>query len=538
MVRTRSRRPTRDDQSTRVSWAVGGAAVLLSCLIAAACAKEKEPQPLVDGQPPATDGSTGPGLQPGPGPGPGPDGGPSTPPEDPEAKSRIWKENQKPGTRAWRLSNPGTSDDIAGYAFEVSAPAGATIPIAVSVRGGADYTWSVYRAGYYQGLGGRLMASGGPLKGEEQAAPHFDPATTLIEARWHKSFDIETKEADGTPWPTGVYLVVLTRADGVQQYAIFVLRDDTRDAEVAVQLPTATWQAYNTWGGESLYESSRGLPGAKARRVSFDRPYIHLLGHGAGLYRYMEHPLIEWIESRGYDVEYITNHDTGTPDGRLGKHKIMVAVGHDEYHSAEAVDRFEAALDAGTSFAFLTGNTMYWAVRYEDSPTAGKNKTLVCFKELPEQDPLFAADPHRATGHFRKAPQNRPENRFLGVISNGDSVSTGVDWVVQNASHWLYAGTGLKDGDRIPGIVGFEWDSYLNTGEEPPGLVVLSNSPVDAQSGRSFHNAVVYEKGDAFLFAASTVWYNRGFKTDPRVGQIVDNALERAGAKRYGEASE
>ncbi|MFN7135577.1 MAG: N,N-dimethylformamidase beta subunit family domain-containing protein, partial [Myxococcales bacterium] len=351
-------------------------------------------------------------------------------------------------------------------------------------------------------------------------------------ARWHPSFEIDTRHPDGSPWLSGVYLVALTREDGVQHYAIFVLRDDSRDAEVAVQLPTATWQAYNSWGGESLYMSSRNLPGKKARRVSYDRPFIHLLGHGSGFYRYMDHPLVQWIESRGYDVEYITNTDTGAPDGRIGKHRIIVSVGHDEYHSPEAVDRFEAALNAGTSFAFLSGNTMYWAVRYEDGP-AGRNKTLVCFKELPDQDPLFATDRRRATGHFRKAPLERPELRFLGVQSNGDSISQPLDWIVQNASHWIYGGTGLKDGDRLPGIVGFEWDSFLNTGQEPAGLVVLSNTPVDAQSGRSYHNAVVYERGNAFLFAASTVWFNRGLAADARVARMMDNLLERAGSQRY-----
>ncbi len=506
-------------------------AVLMLGLAMLACTKSGKPAGP-DGQP-APGAGTGSPSQSG-GSGTGSSSAPAN--QAGLVENRIWKENQRPGTRAWKLDKPGTSDDIAGYAFEVSAPAGATIPIAVSAHGGADFTWGVYRTGYYQGLGGRLLASGGPLHGEEQAAPTFDPASTLVEARWHPSFEIATRDADGTPWPSGVYLVVLTRADGVQQYAIFVLRDDTRDAEVAVQLPTATWQAYNNWGGESLYESSRRQPSGKARRVSFDRPYSYLYGHGSGLYRYMDYPLIEWLESRGYDVEYLTSHDTGTPEGRLGNHRIMVSVGHDEYHSPEAVDRFEAALAGGTSFAFLTGNTMYWAVRYEDSPSAGRNKVLVCFKEVPDQDPLFATNPRRATGHFRKPPQSRPENRFLGVLSNGDSVSAAADWVVQNASHWLYAGTGLANGDHLPGIVGMEWDSYLNTGDEPSGLVVLSNSPVDGQSGRTFQNAVLYERGQTFLFAASTVWFNRGLRLDTRVARILDNALQHSGAKVYGTA--
>ena len=72
-----------------------------------------------------------------------------------------------------------------------------------------------------------------------------------------------------------------------------------------MQLPTATWHAYNAFGGESCYTSSHGLPGGQARKVSLLRPSSQ--GYGSGTFLYLEHEGVRWLEEQGYDVEYFTS---------------------------------------------------------------------------------------------------------------------------------------------------------------------------------------------------------------------------------------
>ena len=172
-----------------------------------------------------------------------------------------------------------------------------------------------------------------------------------------------------------------TKQDGWQSYAVFILRDDTRDAEVAVQLPTATWHAYNSFGGESCYVSQHGLSGGHARKVSLARPTNE--GYGSATFLYIEHEGVRWLEDEGYDVEYFSSTDIGGTINRLGNHRLYISLSHDEYTSMAGFDRLEAALTAETSLAFLTGNTIPWQVRYEDN-----DQTMVCYKDLFEEDPM------------------------------------------------------------------------------------------------------------------------------------------------------
>ena len=306
-----------------------------------------------------------------------------------------------------------------------------------------------------------------------QASPSFDPTTGLVRAGWPATFSFSTKNSDGSPWLTGVYVVLLTKSDGLQTYAIFILRDDTRNAEVALHLPTATWHAYNQFGGESLYASTHGLSGGHARKVSLDRPIT--LGFGSGKFLFEEHEGVIWLEDMGYDVEYFASSDVGGAVNRLGGHRIYVTLAHDEYGTMATLDRLQAALDGGTSLAFFTGNTLAWQIRYEDN-----DRTIVGYKELAAQDPVQG---RLTTTHFRDPLVNRPENGLIGVLSDGsDNVSnvTGQpgDWVVTNANHWVYAGTGLTNGGTIPGIIYYEWDGLVNNGVTPAGITVLASSVV------------------------------------------------------------
>ena len=79
-------------------------------------------------------------------------------------------------------------------------------------------------------------------------------------------------------WVQGAYLLLLVASNGSKSYVPLTIRDDSSHADLAIQLPTTTWQAYNRWGGYSLYVGPHGHSD-RSYVVSFDRPYLQT--HGA-----------------------------------------------------------------------------------------------------------------------------------------------------------------------------------------------------------------------------------------------------------------
>jgi hypothetical protein len=449
-----------------------------------------------------------------------PPGGSDGAADDPAVHQRIAEENALPGTSTWRIEHPAEAREIEGYASRISS-GGEPVDVKVSLARAGTFRWFVYRLGFYGGLGGRLVEEGGPADGGPQAEPSYDPSTGLSRADWPTSFTLEP-----AGWLTGAYLVRLQRDDGFESYVPLIVRDDARDAEVALQHSTGTWAAYNDWGGDSLYVSTHGLD--RARKVSSERPFSAALGFGSGLLVGQEAAFVAWVEERGFDVEYTTDLDAGGPAARVGDHRLYLAIGHDEYVSLDQRHQYEAALARGTSFAFLSGNTMPWQVRYEDG-----GRTMVCYKDHIDEDPLLGVDDARVATLFRDPPVNLPENAFLGVLSHGGAVSEGRDWIVRSPDHWVYGGAGVAEGDAIPGIVGFEWDGLYDNGMAPAELVVLASSVIDPEHPDEPHDATIYERGDAFLFAAGSMYVGAYAGDHPEVTRMLENLFAHAGAMAY-----
>jgi hypothetical protein len=193
-------------------------------------------------------------------------------------------------------------------------------------------------------------------------------------------------------------------------------------------------------------------------------------------------------------------------------------------------DRLQSAVSNGTSLAFLTGNTLYWQIRYENN-----DRVIVGYKDNAAEDPMQSTNPTLVTSTFRNPPVNRPENQLVGVMSDATFITQPADWVVTNANHWVYAGTGLSNGSVIPDIVFTEWDGIVNNGLTPAGITVLASSvvPNNVPPTPSRHESTIYERGRAFVFAAGTIFFGQNIRSQPAVGQMVANLLTRAGATAY-----
>src|SRR5262245_25209706 len=160
-------------------------------------------------------------------------------------------------------TGPGVSvPAVQAYAWPTSVDQGDSVNIYVSTTEPAIDMY-IYRRGsslvqmaYYPGLPGR-----------DQVIP---ASVWANGCGW-----IVTKRVPiPATWPSGVYYA-LCQAPGVGSwYAIFTVREDQpgSTASILFQSSITTWQAYNAWGGKSLYDYN-STDHARSHIVSFQRPY-------------------------------------------------------------------------------------------------------------------------------------------------------------------------------------------------------------------------------------------------------------------------
>ena len=474
----------------------------------------------------------------------------------------IQAENAKPGADDWQLtrvrldSRDGTrSPWIEGYCSKQSVAAGETIDIFVSTNPPVKFNIEIFRTGYYGGKGARLMKQIGPLEGIAQPTP--EPGErNLHECRWQAS----TQLAIPADWLSGVYLGRLTTLPESpdepywQSYVIFIVGDD-RPADILFQCSDNTWQAYNKWPTNfSLYTHPKGGQGPWAD-VSFDRPYGRQsqftgivndpLSVGSGEFLSFEQPLSYFLEQHGYDVAYCSNSDLLTPQRGL-KCKAFISVGHDEYWDIRQFHSVEKLRDGGVNLLFLSGNSVCWVTPFRAGFDGRPNRII--FRGGPYGgDQPYVEDRDKNNGPF---PERGPDEGLLMGARNTQPINGGGDWTVTKPEHWMFAGTGMKPRDRIPGLVGWE---YHGGPADLPGLEIVAagNAWVGGVT-RSAWAATIYPgPKDNFVFNAATIFWcqdlsmppghtlpwshwSRPHGPDARVQRITHNLLERADCRREG----
>ncbi|OJT18160.1 hemolysin [Archangium sp. Cb G35] len=456
------------------------------------------------------------------------DGGTDPVPLPPHDGQAIRKENARPGTNAWRITRrAANNNEIEGYALVSTVTQGERVPIAVSVTGGPHkFSWEVYRLGYYGGQGGREVVRGGPLQAVPQAPCPPQKPTGIIACNWTPTLELETNAS----WVRGVYVVKLVRDDGYQRYVPFFVRDVQPRSEVTVIIPTATWAAYNTWGGTSLYDDKFRVTGkGRAFQSSYDRPYHR--GYGSGHLLDDEQGLIMWLEAQGLDVAYVTNEELDRSGDSLTEAKVLVMSGHDEYWTRTIRDRADKAVAEGRSLINLGANQAYWQVRLEPSADGRSRRIVTCYKG-DAADPVGVRSPDR-TAKFRDLATPRPENALLGVMFSSRWHQFAFPTVITNANHWAFEGTGLRNGDTLWKANGYEQDQVVDNGQSPAGLEVLAESPaLSLQGAFGFGQMVVFRKGNAWVFSSGGIDFVHTLGTsdaaDPRAARLVANVLYRA----------
>jgi hypothetical protein len=468
----------------------------------------------------------------------------------------IAVENEEPGTSSWRLAGPSTllggeaRGAVDGYVARQAVAAGEVERIYVNAPGAQSVTLRVYRMGWYGGDGGRLVLETGAVPISRQPPCRHRRATGLTECRWHPTLSFPIPAA----LPSGVYIVKLEASDGAQSDSIFVVRARP-PAPLLVELPTATWEAYNTWGGDSLYPGGSRRVGVTGTRqgveVSFDRPYASQTG--AGQFFVREVAMVRFLERYGYPLSYTTIESIDAEPGQLAGAHAVLDVGHSEYWSERAERALAAARDRGTNLIFMSSDTMGWRARFERATAASSEARqaahrITSYKEHAFLDPLDRAP----SGLFPHGGANLVGSAYNGCITPrlggpGPPVYHYFAWTPAASlkPDWLFAGTGITAATSIPGIVGYELDQ--RTRATPRGAVVVGSGsgqcrPIGTSPTRgTIAESTLYTaRSGAFVFATGTLGWLYALSLvpqaspdvprapDPRVVAMTRNLLARA----------
>ena len=482
---------------------------------------------------------------------------------DPPVVSAVACENTKAGNPSseWDVAGAGDAG-IQGFATDISVDQGETVRFKVDTAA-SDYRLDIYRLGYYAGLGARKVATVQPSASLPQTQPACaqEAATGLVDCgNWGESASWAAP-ADAV---SGIYLAKLVREDGPSgaSHIVFVVRDDDGRSELLFQTSDTTWQAYNTYGGNSFYT---GSPAGRAYKVSYNRPVTTRGGYPEDSVFNAEYPMVRWLEANGYDVSYSTGVDSDRRGGELLEHKAFLSVGHDEYWSGVQRANVEAARSAGTNLAFFSGNEIFWKTRWENSidGLGTPYRTLVCYKETHAGAKI---DPTPAwTGTWRDprfsppADGGRPENALSGTIflvnggGGGSIVVPAADGKMRFWRNTSVATLGPAASATLPdGTLGYEYDEDRDNGARPPGLFRLSSATLTNQpilldygstygSGTATHHLTMYRAASgALVFGAGTIQWSWGLDSnhdrgsapaDPRMQQATVNLFADMGAQ-------
>jgi hypothetical protein len=470
----------------------------------------------------------------------------------------IVTENQLPGNPAsqWDISGIG-DPSIQGFATDISVDHGQTVSFKVNDTARAPYHIDIYRIGYYGGMGARMVTSipSSQTGWAAQPAPLFDPTTRLTDAG---NWSVTASWAVPSTAVTGVYIAKLIREDtGGASHIIFVVRDDEGASDLLFQTSDETWQAYNNYGGYSLY-GFNSTGGVGAYKVSYNRPFNTRTNSGGRDFFFgEEYPTIRFMEANGYNVSYFTGLDAARSGAGIKAHKVYLSVGHDEYWSGDQRANVEAARAAGVNLAFLSGDEMYWKTRWEPSidGTNTAYRTLVCYKEstngLIDPSSLWTgawADPSDSPPEDGGRPQNALTGTYF-TVNRGPGGETGTSFTVPAAYAslrlWrntsvstLQAGQTATLGDRV---LGYEWDEDVDNGSRPAGLFDLSSTTQSVSQkivtysgttapGAATHSLTLYRAASgALVFGAGTINWAWGLDgTHDVTTTVPDLAMRQA----------
>ena len=456
------------------------------------------------------------------------------------ASASIAAENANPGSSSWKLPRPSKQHGlIEGYVSSQDVLPGGQERLYFNAPGASSVRVSLYRMGWYGGRGGRLVARSGDLPVTAQPRCHHVALTGLTECRWRRPLAFQLPES----LLGGVYIAKMETNRGATRESLFVV-ESRNPGPLLVQIPTATYEAYNAWGGTSLYPAHRlvGVTGTQQGvEVSYDRPYD--TPSGAGQFFGGDVAMVRFLEREGYPVSYTTSAWVDRQPSQLLGRRLAVDTGHSEYWSSQEMHAFEAARDRGANLAFFSSDTMAWRIRFAPASAASSeagqpDHRIVAYKEFAARDPLHqpAAFPGRGASLTGTAYQDCITPR---IPPGTAAIYHYYRWRPARALQptWLYRDTGLKPTDSIKGIVGYELDATAP--QSPHGIQVVGSgtTPCMGRAPGVSDSTLYRANSGAMVFSSGTLGWQLGLSpvptaspdaprsSDPRLLRLTKNLI-------------
>lgn len=249
---------------------------------------------------------------------------------------------------------------IEGFVSSASATCGDNL--SVTTIGSKKFDLDIYRMGYYNNKGARLI----------------------------RTLDSPKKITVDSSMVPGQYLLKLRSKKRTASFIPLMITGKTAN-DLTFVSSVLTWQSYNQWGGQSLYKGADGSRETKATAVSFERPYD---GDGSGQFRYMEQPLLTLIEKQGLDVNYLTDFDVDSNSQVFANTSTIVVGGHSEYWTQIIRSRFDEAVAQGKNLVVFGGNTGYAMTEIKGRKISGRTP----YRELGKAESLLLGSQYFALG--------------------------------------------------------------------------------------------------------------------------------------------
>ena len=249
---------------------------------------------------------------------------------------------------------------IEGFVSSASATCGDNL--SVTTIGSKKFDLDIYRMGYYNNKGARLI----------------------------RTLDSPKKITVDSSMAPGQYLLKLRSKNRAASFIPLMIAGKTAN-DLTFVSSVLTWQSYNQWGGQSLYKGADGSRETKATAVSFERPYD---GDGSGQFRYMEQPLLTLIEKQGLDVNYLTDFDVDSNSQVFANTSTIVVGGHSEYWTQIIRSRFDEAVAQGKNLVVFGGNTGYAMTEIKGRKISGRTP----YRELGKAESLLLGSQYFALG--------------------------------------------------------------------------------------------------------------------------------------------
>jgi hypothetical protein len=327
-------------------------------------------------------------------------------------------------------------------------------------------------------------------------------------------------------------------------------------ARTAVLLANINWNAYNNFGGRSNYihpDRFPPTPTVNARLelkrytdpehinydtddydpLSFDRPeplnhvpeYVQVTdpieGRAACHVAPAEWRLLGWLEREGFDYDVYAETQLHSGVLNLDQYQVLIISTHPEYWSQQMYASVKSwVFNRGGRLLYLGGNGLNCEVEFTDPHTM-----IVRNGDSRRQS--------RDGFESRFAMRQESEACLLGVVYTPAGIMTAAPYRVVDAGHWVFASTGLKNGDlfgqaclheRVPGgASGHETDKVSPSSPRNVHLLAKGENPDSGGADMILHEPA----GGGAVFSVGSITYVSSLLVDDRVSKITSNVLRR-----------